>query len=213
MKPLLQIALDNISMEDALKMLSGGIGDAVDIIEAGTLLLAAEGHRCVKILRALYPEKLIVADLKLADAGKVLSAMMLDSGADFISVICAADPKTMALANEEAIRRGKETQIELYGPWTKERAQQWHDIGMPQIIYHHSRDAGQPWGDIDLENIKMLCDIGYKVTVTGGLAPKMISLFKGLPVFAFIAGRALSDSEHPIEVVQEFKEQINSFWN
>ena len=50
-RPLLQIALDNTSLEDALKSLRGGVDEAIDIIECGTLLLCAEGARVVKIMR------------------------------------------------------------------------------------------------------------------------------------------------------------------
>ena len=212
MRPLLQIALDTTSMEDALTMLAGGVGDAVDIIEAGTLLLAAEGHRCIKLLRALYPEKIIVADLKMADAGRVLAPMMLDAGADYLSVICAADAITMSLANEEACKRDKETQVELYGPWTWERAQGWRDLGMPQIIYHHSRDGNQPWGEEDLEKIRRLCAMGYKVTITGGLAPEHMAMFAGLPIFAVIAGRALSGSKDPVGVIHAFQQAFEQYW-
>jgi 3-dehydro-L-gulonate-6-phosphate decarboxylase len=49
-KPLLQIALDNTSLEDAIKSLEGGVDEAIDIIECGTLLICAEGARVVKIM-------------------------------------------------------------------------------------------------------------------------------------------------------------------
>ena len=94
-KPLLQIALDNTSLEDALKSLEGGVDEAIDIIECGTLLLCAEGARVVRIMRTLYPEKKLVADFKIADAGNALGGMILDGGPDFATVICAAHPGTM----------------------------------------------------------------------------------------------------------------------
>ena len=59
--PLLQIALDNITLSGALKS-AKAVGDEVDIIEAGTILCLAEGMEAVRCLRALYPEKIILAD-------------------------------------------------------------------------------------------------------------------------------------------------------
>ena len=44
--------------------------DHVDIVEAGTILCLTEGLSAVKALRAQCPDKLIVADWKVADAGK-----------------------------------------------------------------------------------------------------------------------------------------------
>ncbi|TXT18335.1 MAG: hypothetical protein FD133_945 [Erysipelotrichaceae bacterium] len=46
MKPKLQIALDVVSIKEAQDILSlNNLVDEVDIIEAGTVLLAAEGLR------------------------------------------------------------------------------------------------------------------------------------------------------------------------
>ena len=50
--PYLQIALDNSSLEDAFATLKGGLGDEVDIIECGTMLILMEGMRAARILRA-----------------------------------------------------------------------------------------------------------------------------------------------------------------
>jgi phosphotriesterase-related protein len=54
-KPLLQIALDNTSLEDAIKSLEGGVDEAIDIIECGTLLICAEGARVVKSCAVCIP--------------------------------------------------------------------------------------------------------------------------------------------------------------
>lgn len=54
--PMLQVALDNQSMDDAYKT-TRLIAHEVDIIEVGTILCVAEGVRAVRDLKALYPEK------------------------------------------------------------------------------------------------------------------------------------------------------------
>ncbi|MGV1736290.1 orotidine 5'-phosphate decarboxylase / HUMPS family protein, partial [Mycoplasmoides pneumoniae] len=59
--PLIQIALDNLSLASALNDLAK-VGDAVDVIEVGTILLTAEGVNAVKEIAKRYPHKLIVAD-------------------------------------------------------------------------------------------------------------------------------------------------------
>lgn len=212
MKPLIQVALDNTSLEDALKVLVKGVGDEIDIIEAGTLLLAAEGKRAVSIIRSFYPNKIIVADFKMADAANIMVPMFLDSGADFMTVICAADPATMRIANEKARSRGKNMQIELYGPWDLERAKVWYGLGIDHIIYHHSRDEAKEWGEKDIKSIKSLCEVGFKVTVTGGINPDHIKLFAGLPIYAFIGGRSIRESEDPTKEILRFKAEIDKYW-
>lgn len=212
MKPFVQVALDNTSLEDALRVLSKGVGDAVDIIEVGTLLLAAEGKRAVSVIRSLYPTKTIVADFKMADAAGIMVPMFLDNGADYMTVICAADPSTMRIADQEARKRGKLMQIELYGPWDVDRAKMWRELGLDHIIYHHSRDEGKEWGEKDIELIKELAELEFNVTVTGGLKPEHIKMFVGLPIFAFIGGRSIREAEEPVKEIDKFRDEINKYW-
>lgn len=210
MKPKLQIALDVTSLDQALLILkTPGLVDAVDIIEAGTVLLAAEGQKAVKVLREAYPQKTLVADFKIADAVNTIGAMFFGHGANLITVIAAADIVTMANAKALADKFSQEIQIELYGHWDEALAKQWKTTGIEHIIYHHSRDAAKPWDDTDLERIKLLVDLGYKVSVTGGLNPEHIQLFKGLPIFSFIIGRSIYEVNYPTGMAQNFQSEIN----
>ena len=45
-------------------------------------------------LKALYPHKIVLADAKIADAGKILSRMCFEANADWVTVICCADINT-----------------------------------------------------------------------------------------------------------------------
>ncbi len=213
-RPLLQIALDNTSLEDALKSLRGGVDEAIDIIECGTLLLCAEGARVVKIMRTLYPDKKLVADFKIADAGNALGGMILDGGPDYTTVICAAHPGTMKAVKEEADKRGRGTQvqIELYGHWTFEDVETWKAMGIKQVILHHSRDAKGGWTAEEIALLKKLCDAGMEVTATGGIGYDDLELFKGLPLFCFICGRSIRNAADPAAEVRRMKAKINELW-
>ena len=70
--PMLQVALDNQTMDSAYET-TRLIAEEVDIIEVGTILCVGEGVRAVRDLKALYPHKIVLADAKIADAGKILS--------------------------------------------------------------------------------------------------------------------------------------------
>ena len=88
-KPLLQIALDNVSYEDAFRVLGNGLDDVVDIIEVGTLLLLSEGLRAVDILRTIYPHKLLVADFKCI--APHFGSEVLKRNPDFVTVLSCAE--------------------------------------------------------------------------------------------------------------------------
>ena len=210
-KPLLQIALDNNTLSDAIRSISQ-VGHEVDVIEAGTILCLAEGMEAVRCLRALYPNKTILADTKCADAGGTVAKNCADAGADWMTVICSATIPTMKAALKEV----KDLQVELYGDWTFEHAKQWKEAGLSQAVYHQSRDAllaGETWGEKDLNKIRQLVDMGFKVSVTGGLEKETLKLFKGINVYTFIAGRGIREAADPAQAAREFKEEIDKYWD
>ena len=182
-RPLLQLALDHTSLEAASRDVAL-LQDHVDIVEAGTILCLTEGLSAVKALRAQCPDKLIVADWKVADAGETQAC-------------------------------GGEIQIELFGNWTLDDARAWYRTGVRQAIYHRGRDAqasGQQWSDADLARMKALSDIGLQLSITGGITPADLPLFKDIQVKAFIAGRALAGAPQPAQVAAAFHAQIDAIW-
>ncbi|MBB5191999.1 3-dehydro-L-gulonate-6-phosphate decarboxylase [Silvimonas terrae] len=212
--PMLQIALDNQSMADAFKS-TRLVAHAVDVIEVGTILCVAEGVRAVSELKALYPDKIVLADAKIADAGLILSKMCFEAKADWITVICCADINTVKGALKTAREYGGDVQVELTGYWTWEQAAAWYEAGIRQVVYHRARDAqaaGQNWGEADISAIRRLADMGFKVTVTGGLALEDLPLFKAIPIHVFIAGRSIRDAADPAAAALAFRERIAALW-
>ena len=213
-RPLLQLALDHTDLAAAQRDVAL-LKDHVDIVEAGTILCLSEGLNAVRALRAQCPEKIIVADWKVADAGETLAQQALGAGANWMTIICAAPLATIEKGHAVAADRGGEIQIELFGNWTFDDARDWYSTGVRQAIYHRGRDAqasGQQWGDADLARMKALSDIGLELSVTGGITPADLPLFQEINVTAFIAGRTLSGSAQPHPVSAEFHSRLRSIW-
>ncbi|HDR1458728.1 TPA: 3-keto-L-gulonate-6-phosphate decarboxylase UlaD, partial [Pasteurella multocida] len=179
-KPLIQLALDSLDLESAV-VTAKNAADSVDIIEIGTILAFAEGMRAVRTLRALHPDHILVCDMKTTDAGAILAEMAFKAGADWLTVSAAAHIATIASCKKIADSYNKEIQIEIYGNWTFDDAKAWVDLGITQAIYHRSRDAeaaGKGWSEDDLNTMKKLSDIGLALSITGGIIPEDIHLFK-----------------------------------
>ena len=214
-RPLLQVALDNFSVSDALES-TRLLAPELDIIEVGTLLCLATGAESIKIMRTLYPENIIVADLKIVDAGGELAGMACEKGADWVTVMCSAADATKAKAVQAATKAGGEMQVELFGNWTFEQAEAWLGLGIKQVIYHQSRDAlnaGGSWGEANMQVVKKLAEMGFEVSVTGGLTLDVIKLFAGIPVKAFIVGRNLRDAPDPAAEARAFQAEIAKYWD
>lgn len=215
--PNLQVALDHSDLKSAVQA-AVAVGHEVDIIEAGTVCLLQVGSELVEILRSLFPNKIIIADTKCADAGGTVAKNNAVKGADWITCICSATIPTMeaALKAIQEVNADKgDIQIELYGDWTFEQAQLWLDAGISQAIYHQSRDAllaGETWGKKDLDKVKKLIDMGFHVSVTGGLGVDTLKLFEGVAVYTFIAGRSITEAKNPAAAAREFKDEIRRIW-
>lgn len=214
--PLLQLALDNTSLEEALES-TRILAPELDVIEAGTVLCTTAGTQALRALRALYPKHIIVADIKVADAGALLAKTMIgQSGANWMTVICAAPIATFETALAEAKKYPNgDIQAELFGNWTFEEAAEWRRIGIKQAIYHRGRDAqaaGQTWGEADIKKVAKLAEMGFEVSVTGGLEIADIQLFKGIPIKVFIVGRNLRDAKDPIAEAKAYKAEFSKYW-
>lgn len=214
--PLLQLALDNRSLADAFKA-TRILAQDVDVLEAGTILVCAEGMQAVRSLKAAYPDRIVLADIKAADAGQILAGMCFDNAADWMTCICCAPIATIEAALTEARKRGggRDVQIELTGSWTWEEAEAWRRAGVKQVVYHRGRDAqaaGQGWGEEDLAKIRRLAAMGFELSITGGLTVEDLPRFEGVPVKVFIAGRSIRDARDPAAAARAFKARIAELW-
>jgi len=211
-KPLLQLALDTYDLPSALAPLQQA-APYIDVIEVGTILCLSEGMGAVRIIRSLFPDKTILADVRIAEAGGIIAKMAFEAGADWVSVVSGAAPSTAEVVHDVARQHGGEVQIELSDGWTWKQAAHWRDIGIEQAIVHRSRDAEAQgelaWGSADLDNIRRLADMGYRVTVAGGVGVNDVSTFAGIPVHIFISGRAIRNASDPAAAAADFQEAIH----
>ena len=208
-RPKLQIALDMFDLPSALAPLQKA-HDYIDVIEVGTILCLSEGMHAVRAIKALYPDKPVLADVRIAEAGSIISKMCFDANADWVSVVSGAAPVTPEVVFKEAVSRGRDVQIELSDGWTWDMVERWRDLGISQIITKRSRDGeakggNLTWGQKDFDMVHKLHDMGYRVTVTGGVKPADIPLFAGVPVYIFIAGRSICAADDPKAAAKEFQ--------
>jgi len=197
-RPRLQIALDAFDLPSALGPLQKASAN-VDVIECGTILILCEGYRAVRVVRALYPDKPVLADVRIAEAGSKIARLAFEAGADLVSCVAGASLTTIRQVCKVAEEFGGEVQVELADEWyDPERARRWREIGVQHVIVKRSRDreaAGDlSWKPEDLARIDELAAIGFTVTVTGGVSAQDLPAFAGKPVGIVIAGRAIVEA-------------------
>jgi 3-dehydro-L-gulonate-6-phosphate decarboxylase len=214
--PIIQLALDYISLPPALAM-AHLVRDEVEAIEVGTPLCKAMGMLAVSTIRELCPDHIIMADVKAPDVGQVEAMICFDAGADWMTVLGAAPLDTVKLALQEANSRpGKEMLIELTGIRDiLARAREWRDLGVERMVYHRGWDEGnvsRTWGEQDLATLRELVEMGFKLSIAGGLELDTIPLFKGIDITVFIVGRAIRETPDPAASARRFRAVINQHW-
>jgi len=141
MRPIVQISLDLIEIEEALRTAEMAMRAGVDWLEAGTPLIIAEGMHGVRALRDRFPQTPIVADLKTMDGGYLEAEMMAKAGATHVVV--------MAQAHEETIRcvvkAGRDFGVQVMGDNMVctdmvAGAKRLEDLGCDYVIHHVGYD-------------------------------------------------------------------------
>ena len=141
MKPIVQISLDLISLDDALDHAGMAMRAGVDWLEAGTPLILAEGMRAVRTLREHFPDTPIVADLKTMDGGWLEAEVMAKAGASHVVVMARAHEETI----KEVVKAGKDFGIGVMGdnlgcPDMVEGARRLADFGCGYVVHHIGYD-------------------------------------------------------------------------
>ena len=209
--PKLQVALDNDSIESAFDTLKDGLAEAVDIIEVGTYLIMMEGLRAVSILRAAYPNKLMVTDNKIISPH--FGTKILEYNTQFVTLNSTAMDACIEKVLGEATQRGQECQIELYGDsWSFDDLEKWKGMGIKYIVYSRPRLRKGSWSQEDAERLRRICDMGYKVTATGGISYDDLDVLAGIPIFAIICGRSIRNAQDPAAEARRVKERMTELW-
>ncbi|MEZ4768554.1 MAG: orotidine 5'-phosphate decarboxylase / HUMPS family protein [Caldilineales bacterium] len=213
--PLLQCALDYISLPPAFAM-ALQVAPEVDIIEIGTPLCKAAGLDAIRFIREVLPDKLILADFKSPDVGGLEAKMAFDAGADMMTVIGGAALATVESALDAAREAGKEMLMELTGVRDiVARAEEWRQLGVERMVYHRGWDEqafNRQWVDDDRQTIQQLIDMGFKVTVTGGITRETLGFFQPLDVSVVISGRGIREAADPRQAAQEFHNEMVRLW-
>jgi 3-hexulose-6-phosphate synthase len=204
-KKNLQVALDFISLDDAIRVAKMAIEGGVDIVEVGTPLVKAEGIRGMKQLREVAKDKILLADTKTADAGDVEVEIAKLGNADIMTVLGIMSDSTIKSAVDKAKELGIIVQADLINVDDPvKRAKRLKELGVDIIGLHVGLDVQKERGITvtSLKNeIKQISEFSL-VSVAGGLNEKNIVDLLDLPINIYVVGGAITRSSDPLLVTK-----------
>ena len=205
----LQLALDTFDLETALEVTRRAEAH-VDIIEIGTPFLMNYGLEAVRRFREAFPDKLILADAKIMDAGRMEVSMALDAGADFATVLALTDRLTMAECVEAAQARGKRIVADMICVDDIPGAvRALEDLGVHGIAVHTGVDQ-QKAGRTPLQDLAAVkaCVKRAEVFVAGGIRLETVPDYCALKPDVLIVGGAIGTAADPAEAARAIHEAM-----
>jgi len=167
--PVLQVALDFMILERAIKAAEEAIRGGADWLEAGTPLIKSEGMKAIRELKRRF-HRITVADLKTMDVGRVEVEMAAKSGADIITVLGVADDSTIEDSIKAARKYGAKIMVDLLNhPEPVKRAKEVEKLGADYICVHVGVDQ-QMLGKNPLEVLRDVArNVEIPVAAAGGI--------------------------------------------
>jgi 3-hexulose-6-phosphate synthase len=210
-KPLIQMALDSLDF-DATVGLASQVAPFVDIFEIGTPCIKHNGVNLVKELRARFPDKLILVDLKTMDAGEYEATPFYAAGADICTVLGVSGLATIAGVVKAANAHGAEAQIDLINVDDKIGcARASADLGAQIVGVHTGLDA-QAAGHTPFADLSDIARLGLpvRISVAGGIKQSTVQDVVQAGANIIVVGAAIYGAPSPAEAAREIRELVDA---
>ena len=206
----LQLAYDLGTYEELYPFMEE-IEEAVDIIEIGTPVILREGVSQIENVKRRFPDKLIFADLKIMDAGKLEADIGFQAGADMVSVLGLASKKTIEAAKNSAIQWNRKIMIDMIN--LQDPIRKWADfmeMGMDYVCLHTAHDDVTD-GENSLEMVEKFHEThgGQQISVAGGINPEKIRSLKSCQPEILVVGSYITTAADPNKAVKTIRQVMN----
>ncbi len=210
MKPRIQLALDYIDLDRAMK-LAKETAEYVDIIEAGTPLIKSEGLNAVRKLRQAFPKKTIVADMKVMDAGRAEVEAAAKAGADIVDVLAHASESTLKECVEAAENMGCKICVDLISCDDPVAKALWAEKMGADIVAVHTAIDDQMQSKTPFKTLREVAGkLSIPVAAAGGLNSESIvdAVYAGADIV--IVGGAITKAKDPRKAAKEIRYAVDS---
>lgn len=177
--PVVQVAIDVLTIDDALRVAEAAVKAGVDWLEAGTPLITFAGVTAIGALARAFPGIPVLADYKMMDGVRKYVVETANQGGR-LATICAVSSDASL---REAVRAASETGVtlisDLYAaPDVAGRAAQLEAMGLDSVYVHWGADQRKERPEYDaltelaavVERVKIPVGVGTFSVEDGGRA-------------------------------------------
>ena len=203
--------MDFVDFSRAEAVAAAAVAGGADVLEAGTPLIKSEGLDVVRKLRAMFPDTIIVADMKTMDAGRIEAEAAAKAGANVMTVLGAAGETTIRECVEAGRRYNLAVAVDLLGladpvGFAKAAA----DLGVAWLDVHCAIDAQMTGADpmALLKDVRAATDL--TVAVAGGINSETAAAAAAAGADVVIVGGAITKAADPAAATKAIRKAIDS---
>jgi 3-hexulose-6-phosphate synthase len=203
----LQVSFDSIDLEKAIA-LATTLQEHADLFEIGSLLIYKHGLTAIQEFRAVFPQKVLVADVKIADRGKEATQLCLNAGADWVTVLAGANRNVIHAVCTTAHDLGKKVMLDLLDASSLgQSALESEGLGVNALMFH--RPATEHTQAISLEQWEMVKgNTKLPIFIATHVTRENINHLIALQPGGIIMGKSATESS--VDEVQALSEIIHA---
>ena len=212
--PVIQIALDYATIEEALEMAKIGVEAGVDWLEIGTPLIVSEGVAPIGRMVRAFPDYPVLADYKTMDSGWKNVQRTAEQGGHVMTVCAASPDETVRSAVAESKKTGVWVVADTIGVKNQPaRSRACADWGVHMIYLHYGAD--QRKADPSRDSTQWLAGVQRAVSIPIGVGCFLVedgvrAARHGAELVA-IGHPVISDSD-PLRALGEFVREVKAAW-
>jgi len=210
-KPLIQLALDSLDYDTTVN-LAKVAHRYVDIIEIGTPCLKVNGLALVKDLKARFPTKKILVDLKTMDAGYYEAEPFFKAGAAITTVLGTSDLDTIKGVIAVANKYGQSAQVDLINVADKAGVAKAAAAAGAHIIGIHTGIDQQIAGQTPFADLAALIALGLnvKTSVAGGIKASTVQDVVRSGASIIVVGGAITGAKDAGKAASEIRDLVDA---
>jgi 3-hexulose-6-phosphate synthase len=210
-KPLIQMALDSLDF-DATVALATKVAPFIDIFEIGTPCIKHNGVSLVRELKARFPDKLLLVDLKTMDAGEYEATPFYAAGADICTVLGVSGLATCKGVIKAANAHGAEAQIDLINVEDKVACARATVEAGAQIMGIHTGLDAQAAGHTPFADLNAIAALGLncRISVAGGIKQSTVQDVVRAGANIIVVGAAIYGAPCPATAAKEIRDLVDA---
>ena len=210
--PVIQIALDYATIDEALAMAQIGVEAGVDWLEIGTPLIISQGLAPIGAMVRAFPSYPVLADYKTMDSGGKNVQRTAAQGGHIMTVCANAPDETIRAAVEASKQTGVWVVVDTIGVKQQvARARQCADWGVDMVYLHYGAD--QRAADASNDSTQWLEEVLAAVSIPVGVGcfgveDAVRAVQRGAELVAI--GHPLISSPNPSTDLRDFVREVRT---